>query len=123
MSKELQTAEQVLRKYFPSPDDLVDGRVANVIIKAMEEYAKTVASNAFGDGWDKTTDEIIQSLPKPNNEQVSKEEMFEFTEWARIDGWNIGYDNKWNHYMRPLTDAGVATSELYTLFQEQKKEK
>ena len=32
-------AEKVLEKYFPNPDDLVNGRVKNVIIKAMEEYA------------------------------------------------------------------------------------
>ena len=31
--------EKVLEKYFPNPDDLVNGRVKNVIIKAMEEYA------------------------------------------------------------------------------------
>ena len=30
-------AEKVLEKYFPNPDDLVNGRVKNVIIKAMEE--------------------------------------------------------------------------------------
>lgn len=46
-------AKHVLRKHFPQPDDLIGGRVEDIIIKAMEEYAKTVASNAFGDGWDK----------------------------------------------------------------------
>ena len=32
-------AEKVLEKYFPNPDDLVNGRVKSVIVKAMEEYA------------------------------------------------------------------------------------
>ena len=31
-------AEKVLEKYFPNPDDLVNGRVKSVIVKAMEEY-------------------------------------------------------------------------------------
>ena len=35
----LTESEKVLEKYFPNPDDLVNGRVKNVIIKAMEEYA------------------------------------------------------------------------------------
>lgn len=35
----LTESEKVLEKYFPNPDDLVNGKVKNVIIKAMEEYA------------------------------------------------------------------------------------
>ena len=37
--KNTTEAEKVLEKYFPNPDDLVNGRVKSVIVKAMEQYA------------------------------------------------------------------------------------
>lgn len=30
----MKTAETILNKYFPKPDDLVDGRVRDLVIKA-----------------------------------------------------------------------------------------
>ena len=46
-------AEKVIEKYFPNPDDLVNGRVKGVIVKAMEEYASLARKQVIEEieGW------------------------------------------------------------------------
>lgn len=64
--------------------------------------------------WQYDLDEILKGIGKPNNEQVSKEEMFEFIDslrdYTREGHIILGFDER-------------TTEELYTIFQEQKKEK
>ena len=52
---------------------------------------------------------------------ISLEDALGFAEWARLDGWNIGVnDTLWRHYMRPLSDKGITTAQLFQIYQEQK---
>jgi len=52
---------------------------------------------------------------------ISLEDAMEFAEWARLDGWNIGVNSHlWKHYMRPLTDIGITTAQLFQIYKQQK---
>jgi len=60
-------AEKVIEKYFPNPDDLVNGRVKGVIVKAMEEYASLARKQVIDEieEWvkEKSTKGIARKYP------------------------------------------------------------
>ena len=61
--KNTTEAEKVLEKYFPNPDDLVNGRVKSVIVKAMEEYASLSIKQVIEEieGWVKENTESVEN--------------------------------------------------------------
>ena len=70
-------AEKVLEKYFPNPDDLVNGRVKNVIIKAMEEYA-TLARKQVIEEIEKWVNEKDFEQPFNNSASISVFDLITF---------------------------------------------
>jgi len=48
----IKSAKEILENYFPNPDDLVDGKVKNVIISAMQKYGQQFKK------WVKVTDDM-----------------------------------------------------------------
>lgn len=83
-----KSAEQILEKYFPAPDDLVDGKIKGVIVKAMEEYAKQ--------SWEPFEKEpvnflLVNALRHLNEQQMEALtlSLMERTQYGRLldDGW------------------------------------
>ena len=75
--KNTTEAEKVLEKYFPNPDDLVNGRVKNVIIKAMEEYA-TLARKQVIEEIEKWVNEKDFEQPFNNSASISVFDLITF---------------------------------------------
>ena len=70
-------SEKVLEKYFPNPDDLVNGRVKNVIIKAMEEHA-SLAKKQVIDEIEKWVNEKDFEQPFNNSASISVFDLVTF---------------------------------------------
>ena len=70
-------SEKVLEKYFPNPDDLVNGRVKNVIIKAMEEHA-SLAKKQVIDEIEKWVNEKDFEQPFLNSASISVFDLVTF---------------------------------------------